>query len=74
MYLGRHGAGAVSRDEHEGGRGIDERIDDVWVKPGRGCTLRTTARGVANTPRAAPLHGMWWPSDHAGVAASLRCS
>ena len=32
------------------GAGFDERIDYVWVKPGKGCTLRTTAKGIATTP------------------------
>jgi Endonuclease/Exonuclease/phosphatase family len=55
------------------GPGFDERIDYVWVKPKRGCTLGTAAKGFATKPRATPLHGMWWPSDHAGVFAALRC-
>jgi len=56
------------------GAGFDERIDYVWVKPGRGCKVRVAAKGFATTPRAAPLHGMWWPADHAGVLAALRCT
>lgn len=55
------------------GAGFDERIDYVWVKPKAGCTLGVVAKGFATTPRRAPLHGMWWPSDHAGVRAALRC-
>jgi endonuclease/exonuclease/phosphatase family metal-dependent hydrolase len=55
------------------GAGFDERIDYVWVKPGRGCTLRTKAKGFATTPAPAPVNGMWWPADHGGVYTALRC-
>jgi len=58
----------------QAGAGFDERIDYVWVKPGRGCNVRVTAKGFATKPRATPLHGMWWPSDHGGVFAALRCT
>jgi endonuclease/exonuclease/phosphatase family metal-dependent hydrolase len=58
----------------QAGAAFDERIDYVWVKPGRGCTVRVAAKGIATTPRATPLHGMWWPSDHGGVLATLRCA
>jgi endonuclease/exonuclease/phosphatase family metal-dependent hydrolase len=56
------------------GAGFDERIDYVWVKPGKGCSLRTTAKGFATTAVKAPVHGMWWPSDHGGVHSTLRCA
>jgi len=56
------------------GASFDERIDYVWVKPGRGCQVRSTAKGFATTPAPKPVNGMWWPSDHAGVFATLRCS
>jgi endonuclease/exonuclease/phosphatase family metal-dependent hydrolase len=56
------------------GPGYDERIDYVLVRPGPGCTLRAEAEGFAATPRAEPLNGLWWPSDHAGVMAALRCT
>ena len=56
------------------GAGFDERIDYVWAKPGRGCSLRTTARTFATTPVKTPVNGMWWPSDHGGVFATLRCT
>jgi hypothetical protein len=56
----------------QAGAGFDERIDYVWVKPKRGCALGVAAKGFATKPRAAPLHGMWWPADHAGVFAALR--
>jgi endonuclease/exonuclease/phosphatase family metal-dependent hydrolase len=58
----------------QAGAGFDERIDYVWVKPGRGCKARVKAKGFATTPRATPLNGMWWPSDHGGVYAAVRCS
>jgi endonuclease/exonuclease/phosphatase family metal-dependent hydrolase len=56
------------------GAGFDERIDYVWVKPGRGCTARVAAKGIATTPAPEPVNGMWWPSDHGGVLATLRCT
>jgi len=56
------------------GAGFDERIDYVWLRSGRDCKARVKARGFATTPRATPLNGMWWPSDHAGVYAAVRCS
>lgn len=56
------------------GASFDERIDFVWVKPGRNCTLRTTAKGFATTAVASPVNGMWWPSDHGGVYSTLRCA
>jgi endonuclease/exonuclease/phosphatase family metal-dependent hydrolase len=56
------------------GAGFDERIDYVWVKPGKGCTLRAKAKGFATTPVKTPVNGMWWPSDHGGVHATLRCA
>jgi hypothetical protein len=55
------------------GPGFDERIDYVMVRARSGCRLRVGASGFANQARPQPLHGMWWPSDHAGVHASLRC-
>jgi hypothetical protein len=55
------------------GPGYDERIDYVLARPGPGCTLRASDMLFANTPRATPLHGMYWPADHAGVLAALRC-
>jgi hypothetical protein len=58
----------------QAGAGFDERIDYVWVKPGRGCKVRVAAKGFTTTARTTPLHGMWWPSDHAGVFAALRCT
>lgn len=57
-----------------GGPGYDERIDYVLVRPGPDCTLRAEAEGFASEPRAEPLNGLWWPSDHAGVMAALRCA
>jgi endonuclease/exonuclease/phosphatase family metal-dependent hydrolase len=62
----------VGMDTPEG-PGYDERIDYVLVRPGPDCRLGAEAEDFAATPRAEPLHGLWWPSDHAGVLAALRC-
>jgi hypothetical protein len=58
----------------EAGAGFDERIDYVWAKPEKGCTLRTKAKGLATTAAKTPVNGLWWPSDHGGVHSTLRCS
>jgi len=55
------------------GPGFDERIDYVLVRPDPDCRVDTEAEGFAATPRAEPLNGLWWPSDHAGVMAKLHC-
>lgn len=55
------------------GPGYDERIDYVMVRPGSGCELAVRAEGFAASPRAEPLNGLRWPSDHAGVLAELGC-
>jgi hypothetical protein len=55
------------------GPGYDERIDYVMVRPAAECELAIDAEGFAAEPRAEPLNGMWWPADHAGVLAALRC-
>lgn len=60
-------------DTEQGPR-FDERIDYVMVRPGPQCELRIDAEAFAAQPRAAPLNGMWWPSDHAGVLAQLSCA
>jgi Endonuclease/Exonuclease/phosphatase family len=55
------------------GPGFDERIDYLLVRPEDGCTLEVDTDSLAATPRAEPLNGLWWPSDHAGLLADLRC-
>jgi len=55
------------------GPGFDERIDYVLVRPDPDCRVGAEAEGFAATPRAEPLNGLWWPSDHAGVMAKLHC-
>ena len=77
-HLGCTGGGSqpepfVGMDTPEG-PGYDERIDYVLVRPAPGCSLRAEAEGFAATPRAEPLNGLWWPSDHAGVMTALRCA
>jgi endonuclease/exonuclease/phosphatase family metal-dependent hydrolase len=56
--------------------GLDcgSRIDFVLVRPGAECALATKAKGFAHKPLKRPVDGMYWPSDHRGVQASLRCS
>jgi len=56
------------------GPGFDQRIDYVMARAGKGCDLRITTRSFAAKARAQPLNGMWWPSDHGGVLARLRCA
>ena len=56
------------------GPGFDERIDYVLVRPGPQCELGVDAEAFAAQPRAQPLNGMWWPSDHAGVLVELSCA
>ena len=55
------------------GPGYDERIDFVMARPGPDCTLGAEVDSFAAAPRAEPLNGLWWPSDHAGVGAALHC-
>ena len=55
------------------GPGFDARIDFVMVRPGTDCSLTVDAIGFATEARAEPLNGMWWPADHGGVLAELRC-
>ena len=62
----------VGMDTPEG-PGFDERIDYLLVRPEDGCKLEVDTDGFAATPRAEPLNGLWWPSDHAGLLADLRC-
>lgn len=63
----------VGMDTEEG-PGFNERIDYVMVRPGTNCELDVDAEAFAAEPRAEPLNGLWWPADHAGVLAELRCS
>jgi hypothetical protein len=56
------------------GPGFDERIDFVMARGGRGCELGIDAEGFAVEPRDEPLNGMWWPADHGGVLAEMRCT
>jgi endonuclease/exonuclease/phosphatase family metal-dependent hydrolase len=70
---GRQPEPFVGMDTPEG-PGYDERIDYVLVRPASGCPLVTAARAVAAEPRAEPLNGLWWPSDHAGVLAEIGCA
>jgi hypothetical protein len=63
----------VGMDTPEG-PGYDERIDYVLARPGSDCTLEAEAEGFAAMPRDEALDGLWWPSDHAGVMAALRCT
>ncbi|MGH8984487.1 MAG: endonuclease/exonuclease/phosphatase family protein [Acidimicrobiia bacterium] len=59
------------------GPGFDERIDYVLVRPGGGCAidaLEVEAEGFAAEARRDSLNGMWWPADHAGVLAEVRCA
>jgi hypothetical protein len=44
------------------------------VRPDPDCRVGVEAEGFAATPRAEPLNGLWWPSDHAGVMAKLHCT
>jgi hypothetical protein len=51
-----------------------ERIDYVMTRGGDGCTP-TVERAVtlAGEPTDEPFNGLYWPSDHAGVVAAIRC-
>jgi hypothetical protein len=51
-----------------------ERIDFVLARPGEDCTLRATAAPFLAEPLPAPVGGLSWASDHAGVLAVLRCA
>ena len=52
-----------------------ERIDWVLARGGADCRV-VVDRSVtlAGEPAAEPLHGISWPSDHAGVLSELRCA
>ena len=56
------------------GLACDARIDFILLRPDAGCDLVTKAKGFAHKPLKKPVDGMYWPSDHRGVQASLRCS
>ena len=56
------------------GPGYNERIDFVLVRPGAGCDIDVDAAAFADKPRTAPLNGMYWPADHAGVQATIGCT
>jgi endonuclease/exonuclease/phosphatase family metal-dependent hydrolase len=49
------------------------RIDYILARPATGCSLAANAKSVAATPLQEPFNGLYWPSDHAGVYADLRC-
>jgi endonuclease/exonuclease/phosphatase family metal-dependent hydrolase len=55
------------------GPGFDRRIDYVLARPGPACSLRAESEAFAASPRRAPVDGMWWASDHAGVLTALSC-
>lgn len=57
----------------EDGPGFDARIDYLLVRPEEGCDADIEAAGFANEPRSPPLDGMFWPSDHAGLQATIGC-
>jgi hypothetical protein len=56
------------------GPGFDERIDYVMVRPAADCAPAIEAEAFAAERRGEALDGMWWPADHAGVLAELRCA
>lgn len=62
----------VGMDTEEG-PGYDKRIDYIAVRSGPDCELDIDAEAFAAEPRSEALNGMWWPADHAGVLAELRC-
>jgi hypothetical protein len=51
-----------------------QRIDYVLARPGDDCQFdaRKATPFVAE-PLARPYRGLFWPSDHAGVVADVRC-
>lgn len=51
-----------------------ERIDFVLARPASTCALDTRAHGFADKPLDPPFRGLYWPSDHGGVLAEIRCS
>jgi endonuclease/exonuclease/phosphatase family metal-dependent hydrolase len=63
----------VGMDTREGA-GYDARIDYVLVRPGDDCDADFEAAGFADKARSAPLNGMFWPADHAGVQATIGCA
>lgn len=76
-HLGCTGGGGqpepfVGIDTEEG-PGFDSRIDYLLVRPGEGCEPDIETAGFAHEPRPSPQNGLYWPSDHAGVAATLGC-
>jgi endonuclease/exonuclease/phosphatase family metal-dependent hydrolase len=53
---------------------FDQRLDYILAKPGSGCDLDLGKAAVfVDGPAPRPIHGMYWPSDHRGVQATLRC-
>ncbi len=52
---------------------LDSRIDYVLVRPAQDCAPDISAEGFADRPASPPRNGMHWPSDHAGVLATVGC-
>jgi endonuclease/exonuclease/phosphatase family metal-dependent hydrolase len=51
-----------------------ERIDFVLTRGDGECEPDVVkAENLAGEPLAEPFNGLYWPSDHAGVVAELRC-
>lgn len=49
------------------------RIDFILVRTGDDCSLEATAAGFAHKPVKKAVDELFWPSDHRGVQASVRC-
>jgi endonuclease/exonuclease/phosphatase family metal-dependent hydrolase len=57
--------------ETKDGLDCGSRIDFILVRSE--CSLRAKAAGFAHKPLKQPVDGLYWPSDHRGVQASLTC-
>jgi hypothetical protein len=56
------------------GLDCDARIDFILVRTSGRCDLAATATGFAHKPLKQPIDELYWPSDHHGVRAGVRCT
>jgi endonuclease/exonuclease/phosphatase family metal-dependent hydrolase len=49
------------------------RIDYVLVRAEPACDADIATNGFADEPRATPVDGLYWPSDHKGLSAVVTC-
>ncbi len=51
----------------------EDRIDFVLARTDGTCDLDAQAESIFGEPLSEPFRGLYWPSDHGGLVAELRC-